>query len=822
MLVYTSDKPGFLKDVGDNRIAERILLAMQRTGQGGVSDSERKSWEESLLRMRNVLDDATIPDDAGIAVEYRIPQTSKRVDVIVSGTDESDQDVCVIIELKQWSDVTATPKDAIVRTWLGGSERETTHPAYQAWTYASLLQDFNATVQDEAIRLAPCAYLHNCVDGAGVCDERYQAHLDRAPVFLKHDPQKLRNFIARYIRAGDRHRTLFRIEHGRIRPSRDLAASLSNLMRGKREFLMIDDQKLAYETALQIVNFANAGQKQVLIVEGGPGTGKSVVAINLLVELINRGLTAHYVTPNQAPRQVYQARLTGTLKRNRFDNLFKGSGAYDGADSNEMDALIVDEGHRIKERSQYQKAGTNQTRDIIRAARASIFFIDEDQQVTWDDVGSIAEIQHWADQAGATVQRIVLQSQFRCNGSDGYLSWLDQLLGVRPTAQDDLAGVPYLFDVLDSPGELKRRIVELDRAGSKARVVAGYCWDWVSKKQSGVTDINFPADGFAMAWNLYEDEGRFLEQPHSIDQVGCIHTVQGLEMDYVGVIVGPDLVVRNGRVVTQPGERASTDRSLRGYKTLFKTDPAEATEKADRIIRNTYRTLMSRGMKGCFVYCTDPETQAWFKARAAEAIAEEVAGTEAAGSKTAIVDDSGGEQHQHRSSVEDDRLVFLNAKDVAPADNAVPFIEMAAAAGAFTNTPVRHGSLIDADTWVILPEAFNARADYFVMRVIGESMNQRIPNGALCLFRANPAGTREGKIVLVQHRDIQDPDTGTGLTVKRYHSEKVPDEPGEGWRHQRIVLSCETSIPGYEDIVFTDADEIGDLRVLGEFIASVG
>ncbi|AGY92081.1 hypothetical protein SPICUR_05535 [Spiribacter curvatus] len=804
MLVYTSDKPGFLRDVGDNRIADRVLDTMQKSGQGSVSDSERRSWEESLLRMKNVLEDRIVPDDAGIAIEYRIPQTSRRVDLIVSGTDDSGQDVCVIIELKQWSDVTATSKDAIVRTWLGGSDRETTHPSYQAWSYASLLQDFNATVQDETIRLEACAYLHNCVDRTGVCDEHYRMHLDRAPVFLKHDPQKLREFIARYVKAGDRNRTLYRIEHGRIRPSRALAASLSNLMRGKREFLMIDDQKLAYETALEVVNFANAGHKQVLIVEGGPGTGKSVVAINLLIELINRGLITHYVTPNRAPRQVYQARLTGTLKKSRFDNLFKGSGTYAGADDDEMDALVVDEGHRIKERSQYQKAGTNQTRDIIRAAKASIFLIDEDQQVTWPDAGSIAEIQRWAAQADATVQRMVLQSQFRCNGSDGYLAWLDQLLGIRPTAQDDLEGVPYHFEVVDSPGELQRRVVELDRAGSKARVVAGYCWDWVSRKTPGVADIEFPEAGFAMAWNLDEDEGRYLERAHSIDQVGCIHTVQGLEMDYVGVIIGPDLVVRNGEIVTQPAARAKTDRSLRGHKTLFETDPAEATARADRIIRNTYRTLMSRGMKGCLVYCTDTETQAWFQARAAEAIA--------APTRSGV----------HPEGPDTDNVVFLDASDVTPADNAVPFVEMTAAAGAFADSPVRQSSPIDSQTWVELPELFNARADHFVMRVVGESMNLRIPNGSLCLFRASPGGTREGKIVLVQHRDIQDPDTGSGLTVKRYHSEKAPADDGEGWRHQRIVLACETTAPGYEDIVFESADEVGDLRVLAEYVATVG
>lgn len=812
MLVYTSDKPGFLRDVGDNRIAERILAAMQRTGQGGVGDSERKSWEESLLRMKNVLEGPTIPDDAGIAIEYRIPQTSKRVDIIVSGSDEHDQAVCVIVELKQWSDVIATSKDAIVRTWLGGRERETTHPSYQAWSYASLLRDFNATVEDEAVRLAPCVYLHNCVDRDGVCDEYYREYLDRAPVFLKHDPRRLRDFIGRYVKTGDRNQTLYRIEHGEIRPSRDLAASLSSLMRGHREFLMIDDQKIAYEAALEVVGLARTGGKQVLIVEGGPGTGKSVVAINLLVELINRECTAHYVTTNRAPRQVYQARLTGTMRKNRFDNLFKGSASYAAAADDEMDALVVDEAHRLVERSQYQKAGTNQIRDIIRAAKASIFFIDEDQQVTWADTGSIDEIREWTEHSGATLQRVVLQSQFRCNGSDGYLAWLDQLLGIRPTAQDDLQDVPYHFEVVDSPSALKERIFELDRAGSKARLVAGYCWDWVSKKTAGAMDIEFPGEDFAMAWNLVEDEGRYLEKPHSIDQVGCIHTVQGLEMDYVGVIIGPDLVVRDGRVITQPGERAKTDRSLRGYKTAFANDPAAATAKADRIIRNTYRTLMSRGIKGCFVYCTDPETQDWFAARADEAMAEPAPARDAKGDQRVNNPRSAGDS-------EPTGLIFLDADSVIPADNAVPFVEMKAAAGAFAESPVRHSRPVEADQWVVLPDAFNAKADHFVMRVVGESMNRSIPNGALCLFRANPAGTRDGRIVLVQHRAIQDAETQSGLSVKRYHSEKTQTE--DGWRHARIVLRCETSSSGYEDIVFDAEDDIGDLRVLAALVAII-
>lgn len=807
MLVYSSDKTTFIDDVRRNVISDRILEAMRRRGQGGVGDSERHSWEQSLQYMKNVLEDGAIPDDAGIAVEYRIPQTSKRVDIIVSGLDENRREACVIVELKQWEKIEATGKDAVVRTFLGGAHRETTHPCYQAWSYAALLEDFNATVQEEAIRLEPCAYLHNCVDGAGVQDPHYREHVQRAPVFLRHDTERLQQFIRQHVRHGDRDRMLYRIDQGRVRPSRDLANSLARLMRGNRDFLMIDDQKLAYEAALEVADLGQQGGKQVLIVEGGPGTGKSVVAVNLLVELTNRYRTVHYVTPNRAPRQVYEGRLTGTMTKSRFSNLFKGSASYDSVGQDDLDVLLVDESHRLLERSQYQKSGTNQTRDIIRAAKTSVFFIDEAQQVTWNDVGSPGEIEHWARQQGATIQRAVLQSQFRCNGSDGYLAWLDDVLQVRDTAQGDLAGIGYHLEVVDSPATLRDRIFALDQQGHRARLVAGYCWNWESKKDPNAWDITFPEHGFRMRWNLDNDEGRYLEKAHSIEQVGCIHTVQGLEMDYVGVIIGPDLVVRDGRVISRPSERAKMDRSLRGYKGARKQAAEAADARADAIIKNTYRTLMSRGLKGCFIYCTDPETQAYFREQIAAAVQEPQEST----ATPADVPADFADQPEPTADIPR----FISASDVTPADNAVPFIELAVAAGGFAEGFADTPSLEQAETWISLPNIYRAGSGLFAVRVIGESMNRRIPSGSLCLFEAVPGGSRNGRVMLVYHRDIQDPENHGGLTVKVYRSEKVTSSDG-GWRHTRITLGCDTLEEGYEDIVLNDA-QAGELQVLGEF-----
>jgi DUF2075 family protein len=154
-------------------------------------------------------------------------------------------------------------------------------------------------------------------------------------------------------------------------------------------------------------------------------------------------------------------------------------------------------------------------------------------------------------------------------------------------------------------------IFEKNKINNKARLVAGYCWDWKSKKDKTVSDIVI--GDFGMRWNLATDGSLWIIAPESVTEVGCIHTCQGLEVDYVGVIVGDDFVIRDGKVVTRPEKRAKTDKSLHGYKKLRVYDQKMADNKADLIIKNTYRTLMTRGMKGCYVYFTDDETREWFK-----------------------------------------------------------------------------------------------------------------------------------------------------------------------------------------------------------------
>ena len=621
MLVYEGIKSGFIDDVNLNRIVDKIYDRYKQFF-GKTSESQLNSWKNSMQYMRGVLDDNEIPDNAGVAIEFNIPTTSKRIDFILSGRDNNRKDSVIIIELKQWETCTAVEgKDGIVSTFTGGGVREVAHPSYQALSYANLIKDFNETVQLDDIGLYPCAFLHNydLRDTDPICSTQYEEYIKEAPMFGSNDFEKLRKFIKRYIVEGDDRELLYKLQNGRIRPSKRLQDSLSKMLQGNKEFNMIDEQKVIYEDAIRMaIDTVSSNDKNVLVVQGGPGTGKSVLAINLLVELTKRNMTCFYVTKNAAPRAVFRDKLKGTFKMAYINNLFQGSGQFTEAEKNEVNVLVVDEAHRLNAKSgMFQNLGENQIKEIINAANFSIFFIDEDQKVTLKDIGSVDEIKKYANELGAGIRIVELESQFRCNGSDGYLAWLDNVLEIRNTANYDLDDFQYDFKVIDSPNDLRRLIEEKNSINNKSRLVAGYCWDWISegKNNSEVHDIVIPEYNFEMSWNLGNSQTWAID-PMSVNEIGCIHTCQGLEFDYVGVIIGDDIRYENGQIITDYKKRASTDQSLKGINKIANEYGQDVANKiADKIIKNTYRTLMTRGMKGCYVYCVDKNLQKHLKSK---------------------------------------------------------------------------------------------------------------------------------------------------------------------------------------------------------------
>jgi DUF2075 family protein len=611
MIVYKESKRTFIDEVTYGQIDDDIEAAFVREVGHYTSKAEKNSWRNSMQYMYKVVNDPAIPDDATIIIEYRLPLSAKRIDFMIAGVNEQGIDSAVIVELKQWESAEKTDMDGIVKAFVGKRVRELSHPSYQAWSYAQYLEDFNEAVREDNILLHPCAFLHNCDTATTLQDSFYDEYTQQAPVFLKNDVREIQDYIKQYIKHGDKNDVIQKIENGRISPSKQLADSLSSMLKGNREFTLLDEQKLVYETALRLSRESTKDRKRVFIVEGGPGTGKSVVAINLLVKLIKKERSARYVTKNGAPRAVYQMKLRGDKMKRDISSLFVSSDNFREAETSEFDMLIVDEAHRLREKGGlFGNLGENQVKELINAAKCTIFFIDEDQRVTLSDIGQKSEIHKWAQSMGAEVTEMELASQFRCNGSDGYLAWLDNILDIRETANVSIDDIEYDFQVIDSPERLKELIVAKN-GNNKSRMVAGYCWKWPSAKDPSAYDIEI--GDFKARWNLKNDGQAWIIKPNSINEVGCIHTCQGLELDYVGVIIGPDLVVRNGKIITDATKRASSDTSVRGYRRMLKEDPENAQALGDMIIKNTYRTLMTRGMQGCYIYSTDQETQEWFQ-----------------------------------------------------------------------------------------------------------------------------------------------------------------------------------------------------------------
>lgn len=577
MIIYSGSKADFMVQVEEDTIAytirDNILEKMHRK----TPDAEFRSWVNSLEYMYKVLNDDGIPRNSGIAIEYNLPNTAKRVDFLVSGYDAKRTANVVIIELKQWEKLNKVEGlDALVETFTGGRERRVVHPSYQAWSYAEMIRDYNEYAQIAGVNLWPCAYLHNYmrVQDDPLDDPIYKDYLDEAPAFAKGDVRKLREFIKRVVETGDDSEILYEIDNGRIKPSKSLQDAIVGMLESSPEFNLIDDQKVVFERIMELSRQCERdGKKRVLIATGGPGTGKTVIAMNLLARLTQEGVFVQYCSKNSAPRTVYAKKLKGHRTKSSIDNMFKGSGAYVEAPRNAVGVVLADEAHRLNEKSGlYGNQGINQIHEIIHAARLSVFFIDECQRVTVKDIGSVGEIKRWAAVNGAEVYEEELTSQFRCNGSDGYLAWLDDVLEIRETANYDIEGIDYDFEVLDSPDEMRQKVIERNQGSNKSRILAGYCWNWPRAGRADTNTHEITIGDFEISWNLDGGEA-FALSPTSINEAGCIHTTQGLEFEYVGVIIGDDLRYEGDHVVTDYTKRAGTDQSIKGLKKMEREDP---------------------------------------------------------------------------------------------------------------------------------------------------------------------------------------------------------------------------------------------------------
>ncbi len=616
MIVYSANKGLFVQDVRTNVIATKILNLIRERGLNAGQDREFAAWHNSMKFMRDIVDDPGIDDDVQIAIEYNIPQTSKRVDFIIVGADEKGKDNIVIVELKQWTRAEVVDDDMhfCVRTYVANDNRIVCHPSYQAYSYSRFMGNYSQVIHNKDIHLVPCAYLHNYLPAykqalsAGI----YKEWVTSAPFFIMDEVQQFIDFVKKFVtRKSSNGDLLYLIDNGRIKPTKSLQDALATMVRGTPVFDLLDEQAVCFDMCVRtMLQCLKDRKKRTILIQGGPGTGKSVLAVNLLMHFITCACNAAYVTKNSAPRQAFLSILSGNKAESIADisQLFRSPFGLSRVPSNAYDCLIVDEAHRLVKKMYGDWNGENQVKECIDASLFTIFMLDEDQAVTTKDIGSVEEISRWCGELGSTIimrEETKLVSQFRCNGSDAYIQFIDSLLQRgKETIDVPLTELNYDFRIFDDATDMREALRDKN-TDNKARMVAGYCYDWNVKNHRGNVDINLPG-GFQAKWNL-ENDKIWAINPKSFEEVGCIHTAQGLEFDYVGVLIGKDLTYDNitRRVLTDKTAISKDDKSsgIRGA----------SDDVARRLILNTYKTLLTRGQKGCFVYCEDEALREYFK-----------------------------------------------------------------------------------------------------------------------------------------------------------------------------------------------------------------
>lgn len=613
MIIYNKSLKDFRTDVTFNMMQSILLKTLREKGLSGGSASEINSWNNSLHFMKDVLDDSYFDNDCQVAIEYNIPQTSKRVDFMIMGNN-NEEDHVVIIELKQWARVNKIDDscDHSIMSDLRSHE-PVAHPSYQAYSYKQLILDYcNDSISINNETLKPCAYLHNLSEEYRpvIEDNLYHEWIEEAPVFLQSDVLKLRNFIKNYIKlkANDGS-LLYKIEEGRLKPTKSLQDALDSMLCGNEEFHMIDEQVVAYDKIMKAIKESqNDTRKHVLIITGGPGTGKSVLAINILARcIIDLKLNASYITKNMAPRKCYANLLTkGNAKKMvNLQKAIQSPWCLPNTIYNGLDVGIFDEAHRMQKKP-YRYLGNDMLEDAIKASKVSIFFVDDDQRITINDKYDVNSIITYAKKENAIIHKpYELTSQFRCDGSDGYISFLNNLLEIKQTANTNFEFNNLKVKIFDDPIKMRDELRELNKINNKTRMIAGYCYDWNVKNNKGDWDIILP-NGFKAKWNLANDD-HWAVNPNSFEEVGCIHTCQGMEFDYVGVFIGKDLYYKDGHVQTNRNAISKDDKTS-GIRLK-----STSNEEADKLIRRTYKVLLTRGIKGCYIYCEDEALRNYLK-----------------------------------------------------------------------------------------------------------------------------------------------------------------------------------------------------------------
>lgn len=618
MRLYAGTSKNFIEDTVRNQIAEKLRRSFFDYFRYNPSDSEVHSWNNSLVRMKDVIQHSGLTDH-GILLEYQLPLSSKRLDCMVCGRNNDGLDNAVIVELKQWGKCEEAVGDNELSTVLGRGHRDVLHPSAQVSYYRQYLQDTHTAFYDgkNPVALHSCAYLHNYNPEKDdvLFALKFKSIMELAPVFTADDFDPICEYLGTRLERGQGMEVLQRVEESKYRPSKKLMEHVAGVIDGRAEYVLLDEQRVVYDKIMGIVQHGfHKRQKYVIIVRGGPGTGKSVIAINLMSELLRKGYNAHYATGSRA----FTETLRDVIGR-RGSVQFKYFNSYAAALPDEVDVLICDESHRIRETSNtrfQKKSDQPQITELMRAARVGVFFIDDDQVVRPGEIGSTDYIVKAGNDLKTNIEEFTLDIQFRCAGSQGFIAWIENTLGIHRTANVlwNTREEAFDFKVFDSPAELDLAIRAKVAEGNSGRLAAGFCWPWSDARPDGTLADDVIIDDFHRPWNAKPEASHlargipkatlWANDSGGFEQVGCIYTAQGFEFDYVGVIFGKDLRYSFDTQNWIGDKTISADSVVKRSKDNFLS-----------LVKNTYRVLLSRGLKGCYVYFQDKETERFFKSR---------------------------------------------------------------------------------------------------------------------------------------------------------------------------------------------------------------
>jgi uncharacterized protein len=619
MRLYSGTTKQFIDDTIRNQIADKLVNSFFYHYRYKPSINEINSWRNSLRAVSDAAKYAEI-EDTGVILEYQLPQSSKRLDVLFCGRDSNGKDNALITELKQWDEAESTNSD-LVMTWVGGGNREVLHPSAQVGQYCSYLKDTHtAFYEDDHIDLQACSYLHNYhfKESDPLVQEKYRQLLDLYPLFSMDDFDSYIKLLKEKLSGGDGIEVLTKVEQSKYKPSKKLMEHVSGVIRNNSEYILLDEQLVVYDKVLTLVkNGFHHRNTHIVIVRGGPGTGKSVIALNLMADLLLQGYNAMHATGSSA--------FTETLRKvigTRGSVQFKYFNNFTQTKDNEIDVLILDEAHRIRKSSNYrfmkvaERSNVLQIEELIRTGKVVVFFIDDNQVVRPDEVGSVEYIKEYAKDYGAVIHEYELEAQFRCAGSDGFINWINNTLNIKRTANPIWEGDEnFEFKIFNTPLDVENAIRAKVAEGYSGRMTAGFCWKWSKELDENGMLINDVVIGdYIRPWNARPNTRGlavgipksifWAYDPAGIDQVGCIYTAQGFEFDYVGVIFGNDIKYDMDKQEWVGFKEHSHDKKVK-----------QSGDKFVELVKNTYRVLLSRGLKGCYVYFMDEDTRRFFMSR---------------------------------------------------------------------------------------------------------------------------------------------------------------------------------------------------------------